>query len=94
MKPIVKFTGTVKLYNDFYGKLISEITEVKDHPILGTVPVVYTSEVGQTETDEEYYIIRVITENTIYEKDQDESQTSYRHRDESFSHDHLASSNS
>jgi hypothetical protein len=27
-------------------------------------------------------------------KKEDESQTSYRHRDESFSHDHLASSNS
>ena len=94
MKPVVKFTGEVKLYTDFFGRLCAKITEVKEHPVLGTVPVVYTSEVVQTETDGEYHFIRVITENTVYEKDQDGTQTSYRHRDGFFAQDHLASSNS
>jgi hypothetical protein len=71
MKPVVKFTGTVKLYTDSFGKLSAKITEVKDHPVLGDEPVVYTSEVVQTETDGEYHFIRVITENTIYEKERD-----------------------
>jgi hypothetical protein len=93
-KPVVKFTGEVKLFPDFFGKLCARITEVKDHPVLGDEPVVYTSEVVQTETDGEYRFIRVITQNTVYEKERDESQTGYRYRDESFAHDHLASSNS
>ena len=71
MKPVVKFTGTVKLFTSSDGKLLAKITEVKDHPVLGDEPVVYTSEVVQTETDGEYRFIRVVTENTIYEKERD-----------------------
>ena len=93
MKPIVKFTGKAEVYLDFFGNTVATITGAKDHPRLGSPPILYTSEVIDTDADSSGYFY-IETLNTIYKKDQDEPTTSYRRRDESLSHDHLASSNS